>query len=149
MTSSRIYPEELTRIQKRLQGLLEQTLRAVGYGLEDGGLGSGAPPVDLVDTGSTYRLEAEVPGVGRDDVDVSIEGRTLELSGRVPPPGDEVTFLRMERDHGTFRRVFELEAPVDSEAMSAHLRHGVFTVTIPKLSDTEEKLRTEPEGDPT
>lgn len=149
MASSHRYLEELDRIQKRLQGLLEQTLLSVGYGGEDGGLGSGSPPVDLVDTGPTYRLEAELPGVTRDDVDLSIEGRTLELSGRVPPPGDEVTFLRMERNYGTFRRVFELDAPVDSDAVSAHLRHGVLTVTIPKLADTEETPRTEPEGDAT
>lgn len=149
MTSSRIYLEELTRIQKRLQGLLEKTLLSVGYGGEDGGLGSGAPPVDLVDTGPTYRLEVELPGVSRDDVGVSIEDRTLELTGRVPPPGDEVTFLRMERDYGTFRRVFELDAPVDTEAVSTALRHGVLTVTIPKLADIQETSRTEPEGDPT
>ena len=149
MTSSRSYPEELGRIQKRLGGLLEQILHAVGYGREDGGIGSGAPPVDLVDTGSTYRLEAELPGVEWGDVDVAIDGRTLELSGRVPAPGDEVTFLRMERDHGTFRRAFELDDPVDSEAMSARLRHGVLTVTIPKLPETPTPPRTEPEGDPT
>lgn len=147
MAASRVYLEELARIQKRLQGLFEQTLLSVGYRGEDEALGAGSPPVDLVDTGTTYRLEAELPGVKRDDVDLSIEGRTLVLSGRVPASGDEVTFLRMERDHGAFRRVFELDAPVDSEAVSARLRHGVLTVTIPKLTDTEDTPRTEPEGD--
>jgi HSP20 family protein len=144
MTSSRIYLAELARIQKRLLGLFEQTLLPAGYRGDDGGLGAWSPTMDLMDTGQAFRLEAELPGLKEDEIDLSIEGRTLVLSGRVPPPGEEVGFLRMERSYGAFRRVLELDAPVDSEAVSARLRHGVLTVTIPKLADDGEGAGSDP-----
>lgn len=132
MALTRMYLDELARIQKRLAGLFEQALLPAGLSAEGGGLGSWSPPVNLVDTGDAYRLEAELPGVAREEIDLSVEDQKLELAGRVRPPGDEMTFLRMERSYGAFRRVFQLDEPVDPDAVSARLEHGVLTAVLPK-----------------
>jgi len=137
MAWSRVYLDELARIQEKLQLLFERALLATGYrGDDESGLGRWSPPVDLLDIGDAYRLEAELPGVTREDVDLDVDDRTLTLSGRVPALGSESgsdpSFLRMERTYGPFRRSFELEAPVDAEAMTARLEGGVLTVLLPK-----------------
>lgn len=164
MAWSRLYLDEMARIQEKLQGLFERALLPSGYPGQDGTLGSWSPPVDLVDTGEAYRLDAELPGASRDDVELSIQGQTLELSGRVPLPGDGGagddtaardgqdeggsgrSFLRMERHYGPFRRVFQLDAAVDSEAVSAELQQGVLTVTIPKRAAGHKVTVDGPEG---
>lgn len=132
MALTRIYLDELARIQKRLAGLFEQALLPAGLPAEGEAFGTWSPPVNLVDTGGAYRLEAELPGVERESIDLSIEDRKVLLAGRVTPPGDEATFLRMERSYGAFRRTFQLDEPVDPDAVSARLERGVLTVTIPK-----------------
>lgn len=138
MAWSRVYLDELARIQEKLQLLFERALLATGYREDDeSGLGRWTPPVDLLDIGDTYRLEAELPGITREDVNLAVDGRTVTLSGRVPPlggeSGNDPSFLRMERTYGPFRRSFELEAPVDAEAMTVRLEGGVLTVLLPKL----------------
>jgi len=160
MAWTRLYLDEMARIQEKLQGLFERALLPSGYPGQEGSLGSWSPPVDLADTGGAYRLEAELPGTVREDIELSIHDRTVELSGRVPPPGEEadddepgsgMSFLRLERRYGPFRRIFELDAPVDSEAVTAQLEQGVLTVIIPKRTDQHadhRKVTVEgPEGD--
>ncbi|HEX6198655.1 MAG TPA: Hsp20/alpha crystallin family protein, partial [Thermoanaerobaculia bacterium] len=92
-----------------------------------------------------YVLSAEIPGVAREDVDLSAEGRRLELSGRRPLPTDR-TFAQMERSYGPFRRVFELPAPIDADAVSAELSRGVLTVTVPKQPPGRKVEVEESEG---
>jgi HSP20 family protein len=85
----------------------------------------------VVETARAFVLSAELPGVAREDVDLSIDGQRLELSGRRPLPADP-KFSQMERSYGPFRRAFELPAEIDAGAVTAELALGVLTVTVPK-----------------
>ena len=143
------YLDELARIQDRVEALFEEVLLRPsasegtspapgGAASFPGGAPSGNPPgvwapaVDVVEEGGELLLYAELPGVERDDVELTVDGRRLELSGRrLPLPADRV-FARMERSYGPFRRVFELPAEVDADAVSASFRHGVLRVALPK-----------------
>ena len=116
------YLEELARIQDRIHDLFEQALLASEYDELDGGLpGTWAPSVDVLETEDSFLVFAELPGVGRDDIQLQVKDRRLELSGRRPSLGENRNFLRMERatapsaapsscpphrrrwDHGRFR----------------------------------------------
>jgi HSP20 family protein len=93
------------------------------------------PPVDLLETTDAYLIIAELPGVDREDLSISMhdDGR-LTLSGvRRERLGDE--YHRIERGHGTFSRTFHLPIPVDADRITADLHDGVLTVSCPKAPD--------------
>jgi len=129
----KIYLEELARIQDRINGLFEQALLPSEYDERDGGLpGTWAPSVDVLETEDSYLLFAELPGVRREDIQLQVKDRRLELSGLRHPLGENRNFLRMERSYGPFRRTFDLGAPVDVDGISAAFEQGVLRVLIPK-----------------
>ncbi len=130
----KIYLDELTRIQDRINSLFEQALVSAEFEEREGGVpGSWAPAVDVIETADAYLLIAELSGVRREDVQLQVLERRLELSGRRQPPGEHRNFLRMERSYGPFRRSFELAAPIDADGISAALAQGVLRVHLPKL----------------
>lgn len=96
------------------------------------------PSVDLLETADEYIVIAELPGVNRDDVHISVHGDgRLTLSGvrqERERPCEE--YHRVERGHGSFSRTFHLPIPVDADRITADLRDGVLTVTCPKAPDT-------------
>ncbi len=130
----KIYLEELTRIQDRINGLFEQALLTSEYEDREGGLpGTWSPAVDVLETEDAYLIFAELPGVRRDEIQLQVRDRRLELSGRRQTLGENRNFLRMERSYGPFRRAFDLGAPVDVDAISAAFEAGVLRVLVPKL----------------
>jgi HSP20 family protein len=129
----KIYLEELARIQDRINGLFEQALLTSEYEDREGGLpGTWAPAVDVLETEDAYLIFAELPGVRRDEIQLQVRDRRLEISGRRQTLGENRNFLRMERSYGPFRRTFDLGAPVDVDAISAAFEAGVLRVLIPK-----------------
>jgi HSP20 family protein len=129
----KIYLEELARIQDRINSLFEQALLTSDYEDPEGGLpGTWAPAVDVRETEDANLVFAELPGVRRDDIQLQVRDRRLELSGRRTALGENLSFLRMERSYGPFRRTFDLGVPVDVDAIAAGFEAGVLRVHIPK-----------------
>jgi len=100
------------------------------------------PAVNLHESDTGYILTAELPGVAPENIDVSIEGATVTLSGerkveRVA--GDGVAVHRRERQSGTFRRAFELPAEIDLDAAKATHRNGVLTLDLPKTAAVQPR----------
>jgi len=127
------YLEELARIQERINSLFEQALLPTDYDDPEGGLpGTWAPAVDVIETEDAYILYGELPGVRREDIQLQVRDRRLELSGRRHHLGENRNFLRMERSYGPFRRTFDLTAPMDTEGISADFQQGILRVRIPK-----------------
>jgi len=129
----KIYLEELARIQERINSLFEQALLPADYEDPEGGLpGTWAPAVDVIETEEAVLLFAELPGVRREDIQLQVRERRLELSGRRQALGENRNFLRMERSYGPFRRTFDLGAPVEADKISAGFEQGILRVHIPK-----------------
>ncbi|HLG57626.1 MAG TPA: Hsp20/alpha crystallin family protein [Vicinamibacterales bacterium] len=100
-----------------------------------------SPPVDLLETADHYIITAELPGVHREDLHISMhdEGR-ITLSGvRRERAQAYEQYHRVERGHGSFSRTFQLPIPVDADRITADLRDGVLTVTCPKAADTASR----------
>jgi HSP20 family protein len=97
------------------------------------------PPVDLYETPTDFVLTAELPGLSREQIEIHAEDSRIVIRGaRVAGPGREIPcehFHRVERGHGRFSRAFALPEPIDVDAISAELKDGVLTVTIPKAGD--------------
>ncbi|HYU31753.1 MAG TPA: Hsp20/alpha crystallin family protein [Thermoanaerobaculia bacterium] len=127
------YLGELARIQERINSLFEQALLPTDYEDAEGGLpGTWAPAVDVIETEDAYILYAELPGVRREDIQLQVLERRLELSGRRHNLGENRNFLRMERSYGPFRRTFELATAMDTEKVAADFQQGILRVHIPK-----------------
>ena len=93
------------------------------------------PPVDLYETATDFVLTAELPGLTRDQIEIHAEESRIVIrgdrsSGQVPCE----QYHRVERGHGPFSRAFVLPEPIDVEAVSADLRDGLLTLTIPKAA---------------
>jgi HSP20 family protein len=104
------------------------------------------PPVDVAYTTEPPRaiVTAELPGIDLDDVDLEIQGRTLVLSGRRPPAGEEsAVYQQVEIERGRFRRTVELGAPVRAEAARATYEDGMLRVELP-LVTSESRVRAVP-----
>ena len=91
------------------------------------------PPVDLYETAGGYVLTAEVPGLRRDEIEIHAEESRVVIrgersAGHVPCE----QYHRVERGHGRFSRAFVLPEPIDVDNVSADLKEGLLTVTIPK-----------------
>ena len=94
------------------------------------------PAVDIQETADHFIITAEVPGMSRDDLDISVhEGRVTIAGVRRERECACEQFHRIERGHGTFNRSFHLPVPVASDQVTADLRDGVLTVTCPKAGD--------------
>ena len=92
--------------------------------------------MDVYEIEHAYILTAEVPGIGRNQVELSVEESRLTIHGRrEAPPGaaDAVRFHQVERGHGAFRRTFEFAEKIDAERITADLVEGVLTITVPKV----------------
>jgi HSP20 family protein len=94
-----------------------------------------APAIDVYETAAAFIVTAEVPGLRRDQVELSYEDRRLTIRGHRSDrtaADDVVHFHQVERGHGTFARMFEFADRIDIEHVSADLADGVLTVTLPK-----------------
>ena len=93
-----------------------------------------SPLVDITDTGSAFRLSAEVPGMERDDLDIDLRGNVLVLRGERSGPTDtpDVRYHQVERPGGIFQRTFRLPEEVDGDRVVASLENGVLQLELPK-----------------
>jgi HSP20 family protein len=97
------------------------------------------PPVDLYETANEFVLTAELPGLSRDQIEIHAEeyrimirgARTATRRGGVPCE----QFHRIERGHGRFSRSFVLPEAIDVGSVSADLKDGILTVTMPKTAE--------------
>ena len=96
--------------------------------------GSWAPVVDIFETEHhDLVIKAEVPGMTREDIEVTVENSTLVLKGTKKFDADikEENYRRIERTYGTFNRSFTLPNTVDATKVTADYKNGVLTVTRP------------------
>jgi HSP20 family protein len=108
------------------------------------------PPVNLWETDDEYVVQCELPGLEMNDLEVTVTGDHLSVSGERsdPTPEEGVTLHRRERDFGRFSRALTLPGPVESDQCQATLRDGVLSIRIPKAEAARPKrikVRAEPE----
>ena len=92
------------------------------------------PSVDISETDNGFEVRAELPGVAKDDLSVSVKDNFLTLSGEKRQENSEDTqnFRRVERHYGSFQRRFALPPDVAADDIKADYTDGVLTLSIPK-----------------
>lgn len=133
----RLEPFELMRDMFRWDPFrdLERTFRGVV-----GGEGF-TPSFDVKETSDAYVIRADLPGMSEDDVDVSLSGNLLTISGERTQEErkEDETWYTLERRHGSFTRSFTLPEDVDAEHCEASFENGVLTVRLGKHEEDRPK----------
>ena len=103
--------------------------------------GSWSPSVDIYENKDQIVLEAELPGMKREDFDLSVENNVVTLRGErhFEKKDDSDNYHRVERAYGNFTRSFTLPNTVTAEGATAEYTNGVLRVTLPKREDTKAR----------
>lgn len=99
------------------------------------------PAFEVKETKDGYLFKADLPGVKEADLDVSLDGDRLLISGKRESERheDSDTFYAYERSYGAFQRSFTLPRGADVEHAHAELKEGVLTVLVPRSVDTQPR----------
>lgn len=97
------------------------------------------PAIDVAEEEDAIVVRAEVPGCKAEDVDISIYGNTLTISGekKMSEEKKEKGYYHMESSYGSFRRELTLPTDVDQDKIDASCKDGVLSIKLPKAGKTK------------
>jgi len=100
-----------------------------------------SPAMDLTEDGNEFRVVCDVPGLRREDLDISLAQGVLTIKGdkRAPKRGGKARVYREETWEGKFQRTISMPSQVDPAKVTADLADGVLTVTLPKREEAKAK----------
>ena len=121
------------RLRDEMEGLFNNVMTNMPALPFVGGGTAPFPALNLWEDEQNIYVEAEVPGLTMQSVEVFVVGNELSIRGeRREPEMENAAFHRRERGVGAFSRVIRLPSDIDSEKVQATLRDGVLTITLPK-----------------
>ena len=99
------------------------------------------PSTDISETDGSFEVRAELPGVTKDDVQISVKDDLLTIKGekRQEKVDDSKNYRRVERRYGSFERKFSLPPKVEVDDIKAEFNDGVLTLSIPKPEEAKPK----------
>jgi HSP20 family protein len=133
-----------------LDDLLARSRRGLGlapwHHRELGGEMDWCPRVDIGEADGSFIIKAEIPGVNKEDVKVSVQNGVLTLQGERSDEESEqgLHFHRVERLRGSFSRSFTLPPSVDPHQVKASFQNGILTISLTKLAGSEHVAQQVP-----
>jgi HSP20 family protein len=101
------------------------------------------PKIDITESENSISIEAELPGVKKEDIKLQIEDNILTISGeKKNAPSGEKNYFRSERCFGNFSRRFTIPADVDIQSVAAEFTDGILNINIEKRIEKHAKERT-------
>lgn len=140
--------EPLRTMERNMEDLFDRYSRAMGFPISRSSEllanGEWCPRVDISESGDSFQIKAEIPGVQKEDVKLTIDNGVLTLEGERHQEREEKgwRYHRVERDYGNFIRSFTLPANADSSKLKAHFHDGMLDVKIPKTEESRTKAQT-------
>jgi HSP20 family protein len=130
---------EMVSLRDAVNSLLQESFIRPGSALATGG--PVTLPLDIAETENEFVIQASLPGVQPEDVQITVHGDTLTIrgEGRVEPGQEGRHWLLRERRFGPFQRSISLTVPVSSDRASAQYENGVLTLTLPKAEQAKPK----------
>jgi len=104
------------------------------------------PRVDISETDDNIQITADLPGVDKDDVEISIRDNTITIRGEKKQEEEEKGegFYKIERSYGTFQRSFYLPSEIEEDKVEASFKDGVLKITLPKTEAAKAKTKQIP-----
>lgn len=105
------------------------------------GFGVPSPTVDIFEEGGDMVVKAEIPGISKEDLNVSITEDSLTISGekKQEEKVEKKDYHRIERSYGSFSRSFRLPDNVSGEKAKASFKDGILEIRLPKTKETKAK----------
>ncbi|MBN1614348.1 MAG: Hsp20/alpha crystallin family protein [Deltaproteobacteria bacterium] len=128
---------ELERMRRQMDWL--------SSGLSRGLVGESAagvfPMMNVTEDKEAYFVRAELPGLKADELDISVTGDTLSISGerKLSVEDEKAQYHRRERDAGRFSRIVSLPAQINTDKVEARCADGILTVTLPKAESAKPR----------
>jgi HSP20 family protein len=129
----------LTNLRDEIEGLLEAPL--ADFARSSRLLSGWNPALDVFEDKDNLFVKAELPGMKRDDIEVSLRDNTLSISGerKAENKQTDAEVYREERSFGRFQRTISLPAPVTSDKVKAEYKDGILTITLPKTEEAKPR----------
>lgn len=126
MEMNRLFNSSLSREDRREVGLLD---------------GVWSPAVDIYDSKDSILVRADIPGLKKEDIEVSVQADTLVIKGEKKQEKEvkEKDFVRIERFYGNFQRAIRLPSEVDTGRVDATYKNGVLELMLPKSEKAKPK----------
>ena len=101
------------------------------------------PSVNVIESGSSFRVETELPGIPPESVEVSVSGGYLTIRGEKKEDKEEKDehYIRRESFYGSFYRQVALPETANSDKAEASFKNGILTVTVPKKAEAVQQPR--------
>lgn len=137
------YPLRPRVFSNLLDTMLDEFVASAAEGPRDSGAFS--PRIDVIETDAGYQVEADLPGVTKSDIKVSVDGQRVTIKAEVRRETERKegeTVLHAERVVRQYARSFELPQEVDDAQAVAKLENGVLMLTLPKKQASQSRLLT-------
>ncbi|HJZ50386.1 MAG TPA: Hsp20/alpha crystallin family protein [Roseiflexaceae bacterium] len=130
--------QDMLSLREAMNQLMEESFVRPSAGR--GGQGF-VPALDLSETPESYLVEAAVPGLKPEDVEITLENNVLTIKGETRQEVDDKkrNFHRIERRFGSFQRTIGLPSTVKADAIQASLTNGVLRLEIPKAEEVKPR----------
>ena len=101
------------------------------------------PAVDIAETAKALKIDAELPGMELDDIEVTINDNYLTITGKKEEEKEdkESNYVRRERSYGSYQRTISLPETVNGDKAQAHFKKGVLSIEIPKKAEAVKPSR--------
>ena len=129
--------QDIERVTDRMRRMLDETFGEWPSALRQAGAWS--PSVDIEELDDAYLVEAELPGVKADDVDIELAGNELSISGELKEKERRGVLRTQTRRVGRFDYRVRLPEQLDPEKVEADLKEGVLTIRVPKSERASRK----------
>ena len=135
---------DVERLQNRINRMFEDSFGRSRELNDDMSLSAWRPAVDIYETENGIALEAELPGVNKEDVSVEVKENILTLKGERLANSQirQENYYRQERSYGTFQRSFTLHQNIQPDLIKATFKDGVLKVEIPRPEKEKPKQIT-------
>jgi len=130
--------QPLTEVE-RLRRMLDQTFGSFGLSSLVTESVGWSPPVDIEEQDNAYVIEAELPGVKKDDVNIELVSNELMITGDIKEREREGILRKRTRRIGRFEYRVRLPEQVDADNVEASLKDGVLSVRVPKREQAERR----------
>ena len=130
---------QLGRLRDEVNRLFDHPFSEVSPGSEF--FQGWAPSIDLLDSRDNLTVKAELPGMKKEDIDISLHGNNLTIAGERKHEEEhkEGETCRSEMYYGRFQRTIALPHAVDSNRITANYKNGLLTVDLPKTEEAKRK----------
>ena len=131
--------EDMERLRKQMSSISERF--SAGPGEQFAGV---FPLINVTEDQNNYYIRAELAGIKAEDLEISVTGESLTLSGerKMELESGKVKYHRKEREGGKFNRIFSLPGLIDTDRVEAKSAHGILTVTLPKSEKAKPRQIT-------